>query len=207
LIALPRFEHYRDHPLNGRHADRDVWLINAEDKAYYQFTPAAGAEVLTEFLLSEHKKLCDGALAYQNAEGMRFVLLPMDIQYAQPYLLFLNYARQEQLQRAVAWLNRRPLACCFVGQPDVQVICRQSADGRRIRVALHNAHPDAIENPVIRIPRDLEPTGLLTGLLPDASTPGPIEYTATQDGEFTLLRLEARIAPGGMLAIRLKIKD
>ena len=90
---------------------------------------------------------------YENADGERFFVLCFDGQLAADSLL-RNYARGDLLREAISYLSQKPFVATIAGNPDLYMLAKQKDD--RVAIGLWNFCPDAVDEPVLSLPVDVE---------------------------------------------------
>ena len=201
------FEYFSHKESCGRHHGEHIWLLADGKDLFYRCVLRKEAEVITELMGYDRKRLYSGVFHYENAMGFRFCVLPFDLHRSRQSLqLMLNYARKEQLVRSIDWVGRSSLMVSVGGTPDLHVICRISPDGTRMAVALQNAHLDPVTRPVLRLDPRIVVQGPVELLQADAEEPIPsAEYRYWKDDNCGYLMLEASIPPMGLLGIGLSL--
>ena len=111
--------------------------------------PKAGAEILTRF--------ADGSPAvfrYENPDGARFLVYPIDPSADAGNTFFRSYTRHRELMEQGGWIGaayperiRIPADCA--GNPDLYLM--ESVRGNTVAVGLWNLFPDAVEEPVVTL--------------------------------------------------------
>lgn len=206
----PRFERYEDPEICGSYAGQYVWLITPGAGIFYKYELRPGARLITAITDSDKNMLYPGVVHYENAQGQRICLLAFDLyksRYSELNQIMLNYARQEQLARSLAWAGREPLRVTVNAQPNVHVISRVSPEGDRLAVAVQNANLDAVENVTLRLDRRIPVGDEIELLLPgaeDAVISRDFQYE--QDGEYGNLTIRQVIPPMEMLSIGIALK-
>lgn len=207
----PVFETHTDPDFSGEYAADNILLITGGEGIYYRCEAAKGngavsaARVISEFRGVGDDVPFPAVILYENAKKQRFCVLAFDIYNARNgKQLLWNYARQEQLTRCLAWVNRKVLPVSVNAVPDAHVMCRVSADGKRIAVALQNCNLDLIKNPVLRLAPDIPVGKQLEILLPDADEASTTtDFTYKNDGTYGYLALKVTIPAMGLLGVGL----
>ena len=107
-------------------------------------TLKAGAEVLSE--IDGHTT----AYRYENAQGMRFLVYPFDMDVSCASLgVTRSYCRQKQLIDGLEWVGRKKLPAVCTGHPDIYLLCKRTEEG--LAVGLWNLSADYIADAEIRL--------------------------------------------------------
>ena len=120
-------------------------------QALRAIVPKPGAEILTRF--------ADGSPAvfrYENPDGARFLVYPIDPSADVGNTFFRSYTRHCELTEQGRWIGeacperiRIPADCA--GNPDLYLM--EAVRGNTVIVGLWNLFPDAIDEPVVTLDR------------------------------------------------------
>lgn len=200
----PRFEYFSDKDFSGGQQGEMIWLLTGGTDTYSLIAPKPGSRTISEFYDGADTR--PAVVLYENAKNQRFMIYAFDFALADKGMQLLsNYARQEQLARCCAWLNRQPLTVTANGYPDLHVICRESADGNEIAIGIQNTHLDPIEDVVLRLNPRIRVGKQIQVLYPDAGQPVETDqFIYTNDGNYGYLTVKGTIAPMSLLSVVLK---
>lgn len=201
----PAFEKYFDPEFSGNYTGDHIWLLTPGEKIYYRCDITKGARVISEFSGIGGEAAFPAVILYENALNQRFCVLMFSIYHARDgKQLLYNYARQEQLTRCLAWVNKKPLPVTVNAQPDMHVICRISPDEKRVAIAVQNCHLDTVKNPVLRLDPQIRVGDVIELLLPDADEAHITDdFFYKNDGTYAHLCIHCLIPPMGMLGVGL----
>lgn len=146
----------------------DDYTIGTPNKqaVYYDITPDARAEVLSEFLkldtgfgsYMEHlwktAERCPACYYYENARGQRFLVYTFvaERSWAKGVWhkgLFRNYYRQAQLCDGIARLQGKRLPAMCRKNPELYILCKEDEDS--LAVGLWNFFADSVLDPVVEL--------------------------------------------------------
>lgn len=105
-------ERFTDHPLNGSFGGVHnscyfhSGLIAGREVAFIDYEP--GAQPLSYIVDHHRQAVASGVTLYENPQGERFCILPMDAGLFQQFVQ-VNYKRKEQLVNVFGWVARRAL--------------------------------------------------------------------------------------------------
>lgn len=112
-------------PVFGEYFPQERTLVKAEGLAY-RVVAAPGAEILSYF---NQDPAFPSAIRYENADGQRFCVLPVDaytVDYDVAETYYRSYARGRQLRGAIEWLGKgNGLPAEIDGNPDLYMLCRK----------------------------------------------------------------------------------
>jgi hypothetical protein len=207
----PAFEKHTDPEFSGEYVNDNIMLITGGERIYYNFTTVKGGNsvprIISEFRLNDDAVPFPAVILYENAKKQRFCVLAFDIYNARNgKQLLWNYARQEQLTRCLAWVNRKALPVSVNAVPDAHVMCRVSADGKRMAVAVQNCNLDAVVAPVLRLDPHIQVGQQIELLLPDADEASTTsDFTYKNDGIYGYLALNVTLPAMGLLGVGLVV--
>ncbi len=203
--AYPLAERYDDEAFHGALAGEVIPVIERA-RRFYHITPKAGARPISTFLGRNGKELFPGVLLYENAAGMRFCLVPFEVGETSgkemvPLPLF-NYARQEQLIHAFAWLGRRPFPVAAYRMPDLHLIALRDADSGETVIYVQNAHPDVLASFTLRLDRALfsEPFEIM--MAQGSAFVRAEDYSVADESDYILLTVRDSVPTMGMTVLR-----
>ena len=141
-----------------------------------QFAWQDGSRVISRVREYSGKDAGHGVVLYENAQGGRVAVLPYDSQQHLVSLglavnpissaTFLNWPRQDQLLKVLAWLGRGPLPLFVPGATGVLPLLIDQGD--RLVVGVTNMSYDAIEGLQLRLAMPAVPVRKVRSLRPDA---------------------------------------
>ena len=198
-------EEFTDVEFAGRFAGNQVRLYASGAVSLYRCRTKPGARVISEFTNGSGKERDPAVVVYEDARGRRFCVLCSDVWGPRHddggCQLHVNYARQEQVQRCLAWVGRKPLAVTVPEQPDVHVMCRVDGKGRMI-IGVQNLHMDALDEMVLRLDGTTAVKGPIEVLEPQAAKAVRTRsYRYTREGGFGYLRLKRGLGSMEMMGI------
>jgi hypothetical protein len=206
---MPVFERFLETEFSGEHGGEHIRLFTGDAVTYFDCWLKPGAKLLSEFVSIGSGIVYSGAFLYENARAQRVCVLPvgLDGALAGHIQLLLDYARQEQLTRTLAWVAHEPLAATAYGHADAHVLCRRSPDGGRIVVGVQNAHLDTIGEVALRLHPAARVSARLEVLLPDAvNVKRTSQFAYFNDGQFGYLTVKYPVPPMGFMGIALHWK-
>ncbi|MCD9025553.1 hypothetical protein [Cohnella silvisoli] len=199
----PRFESFSEEIFSGSYTGHLIWLLTSGEGIYRAFDVLEGATVISRFEGNGEDERYPAVFLYENGQGRRFCVMAFDFYQARNGVqLVYNYARQEQLTRCLAWVNRVPVAVTVNGHPDVRVICRKKLGGARLAIGIQNNHLDPIRNPVLRLDPSIVVGESIELLMPEttqARLSSDFEYR--NDGTYGYLKIRCSIPSMGLLSV------
>lgn len=93
----------------------------------------------------------DFAYEYENAAGQRFLVFPLVARRsAGERGVFKSYSRKRLVSESIAWLNKKPLGACLIGNfPQTYLMTKKGENSRA--VGLWNLFDDKAENLRVRL--------------------------------------------------------
>ena len=205
-VKAPVFEYFSEPEFAGRYAGEYIRLYMQRGKEVYQceLSPAARSVSLFE---PQKGESFPASILYENPQGWRFCILPYNIRETfennDGSQIFLDYAKQELITRALGWVNRSPLAVSIPGEPDVRLLVKEN--GSSTLIAVQVLRLDPLKEPVFRLDPGIDTSGPITLLLPGADVPTPFEdYIYAREGDYGYLTLKTTVPSMGMLCVKLE---
>jgi len=118
--------------------------INHRECALRSIKAAEGAERLTWFADGT-----PGVYRYENAEGSRYVVYPINVAPDDRSTYFRAYTRQKELYDAAEYISGSRLPVEITGHPDITVIMAQ--DENELAVGIWNLFPDSVDKPLLKL--------------------------------------------------------
>lgn len=206
--SSPGFEQYRNENFCGKYHKQNIWLLTSGDGIYYRANLKETATVVGKFFGDCSGDSHPSVMLYENADGFRFCVYMFDFYRAKSGMqLVYNYARQEQMSRCLAWVNRKPLPVSVNGYPDIRVSCRISPAGERVAISLQNLHLDPLVDPVFKVDASYHPGTSLELLFPGSNERIRVQegFTFQQFEGYNELKIHCKIQPMQMLGIGLEV--
>ncbi|MBR4072387.1 MAG: hypothetical protein IKK24_00470 [Clostridia bacterium] len=111
-----------------------------------EITYAEGAEILSNIINHNKEKVCDGVAVYENSDGERFCILPMDNNVFS-HFTNVNHKRKQQLINVFEWICRKPLP---VSSGNDKMCVNINCFENRNVITLFNLTSDDISTPKIK---------------------------------------------------------
>jgi len=124
-------------------------LLNVATRGLRKVVCKEGAKVLSKFMPSDSPSV----YLYENADGLRFLVVAVDIYASSPKTnFFANYYRQAQLIKGIEWVGKRKLPAVCTKNPNLYIIA--SKNEKAMSVALANIFLDDIIEPVVKLDKE-----------------------------------------------------
>lgn len=127
-----------------RYIDEDYAIRLNAGGFYHNPKLKDNVTVLTEFVRGEHRD--NGIFTYENADGMRFMVLPFDVESVKEVYGWLGcYSLRRLVNNNLEWLGRKPVPVLLdTDAPECYLVAKE--DENTITVGVWNMHADKIEN-------------------------------------------------------------
>lgn len=126
-------------------------LLNIVTAGLRKVVCKEGAKILSKFMPYESPSV----YLYENAEGMRFVVVAVDLYASSPKTnFFANYFRQAQLVKGIEWAGQKKLPAVCLKNPNLYMVV--SKNEKAMSVALANIFLDDIYEPVVRLDKEYD---------------------------------------------------
>ena len=138
------------------HDDRGSYLINSKcsEGRFMRCELDEGCEVLVSADIGEWGRV-PLVYRYENADGVRFLVTTADTM-GLPNIsgVLKGYHMQRIYSEACEWISGEKLPAACEKNPDLYLLCKKSADGKKMAVGLFNCYADSVLDPVVTLDRE-----------------------------------------------------
>ena len=115
----------------------------SNNEVFYNIEIDDNAELLTK--LKSGKEYINGCYRYQNSNGERFMVMPVDLSRA---AVTPSYSRQRLIEKEAEWLSGKKPAVVCTGHPYLYILAKE--DKNSLTVGLWNFFADEIEGAEVK---------------------------------------------------------
>ena len=123
------------------------WIFapaGTEGGSFYNLTPSADAEVVTDFLDIYEKPVKPSMVRYENTLGGRVLISAFDLAGNNSSTTF-NYKKKEIIRQNIEWAGKKDLPVFVKNLPNVFCVCNEDKTDGSLRVTVINLGSDPVE--------------------------------------------------------------
>ncbi len=132
--------------INNRLMYNYAWAFNKGNRdSFYQITPLAGAEIITDFLNTKDQPFYPGMIRFENELGGRIAVMAFNLNdnyVCTRSIAMFNYTKKELLRQTIEWLGNEPLPVFVKQTPNTFCIFNRTKSNKSAVVVITSLATD-----------------------------------------------------------------